>query len=187
MSQDIHRLAYDNDKDGIRAALANGADPNEPHPSAGTLPLQLACQADALDAVGELLRGGANADAVFIFASRVSGRVVTGRTALMSVESAGAATMLLEAGANVNRVDSDGWSALVHAVHGANLGLVDVLLKAGADLSVTPWHEGKQISLGEFVQRQCSFLEDNASSLRQPEASVRLFALREVANAIDRS
>ena len=43
MSYDLAELAYNNDEMGIREALARGADPNAPHPQAGTLPLQLAC------------------------------------------------------------------------------------------------------------------------------------------------
>lgn len=185
MSSDVHLLSYNNDVVGLRAAMTNGANPNEAHPKAGTLPLQLACQGNAIDAIRELIRGGANADAVFTFASRVSDKVVTGRSALMYAESAEAATLLLAAGADVNRIDSDGWSALVHAAHSANLPLVSVLLQAGADTSVSPWYHGKHRRLTDFLQCQCRFLEDKADDLKQPAASERLAALRAVATAID--
>ena len=187
MNHDIYQLAYSNDAAGIRAALAHGANPNEPHPRAGTLPLQLACQANALDALRELLECGANADAVFTFASRVSERVIEGRTALMSVQSCVAARMLLKAGADVNRVDSMGWSAVAHAAHGANVDVVELLLSEGADALVKLWYDGKELSLLEFVEYRCAYLDANARELRQPQASETLEALRRVGQAIERS
>ncbi len=185
MNKDIFEMAYRDDAEGIRNALASGVDPNEAHPRAGTLPVQLACQGNALRALKLLLEGGADANAFFTFDSRVTKKVVTGRTALMYVKTCDAAVMLLEAGADINQVDSMGWSPLVHAAHGALLDVVELLLTRGATITVSPWYDGRYMSLQQFLSNRCEFLELNADILKQPFSNDALIALRKVRTAIE--
>ena len=61
----------------------------------------------------------------------------TGETALMEASSNGCtkiATLLIEAGADVNIVDKSGAAALMLAVRKGNLRIGEVLIKAGADV-----------------------------------------------------
>ena len=102
----------------------------------------------------------------------------------MYAESADAAQLLLNAGAGIDHVDSMGWSALVHAAHGALAELVQLLLCNGADLEVKPWYDGRQMSLGDFIDCRCEFYEKNASTLRQPQAADALQALKNVRELI---
>src|ERR1700756_26436 len=95
---DLFRSAWRNDVAGVRAALLAGVDPNEAHPRAGTLPLQLACDNDAIEAIDLLLEAGARADVVFSPVSRVNGGVFLNRTPLMYARSIEAARRLLDAG-----------------------------------------------------------------------------------------
>ncbi|MCX6773825.1 MAG: ankyrin repeat domain-containing protein [Candidatus Micrarchaeota archaeon] len=44
---------------------------------------------------------------------------------------------LLKAGADIDAMDNDGWSALMHAAYGKNAGLFNFLLGKGADIKLT--------------------------------------------------
>jgi ankyrin repeat protein len=149
---DLFRGAWDNDVAAVRAALLAGADPNEPHPRAGTLPLQLACQNDALESIALLLEAGARADVVFSPVSRVGGGVFANRTPLMYVQSVEAAGRLLDAGASLESADGKGWTALVWAAFGGKLALVRFFLDHGADDSVRPSFAGRSRSLVDFLK-----------------------------------
>jgi ankyrin repeat protein len=149
---DLFRSAWTNDVAGVRAALLAGVDPNEPHPRSGTLPLQLACDNDAIEAIDLLLAAGARADVVFSPVSRVSGGVFSNRTPLMYVRSIEAARRLLDAGARLDVADARGWTALVWAAFGADLALTRFLVDQGAATSVRPWFAGANRSLTDFLQ-----------------------------------
>lgn len=149
---DLFRSAWDNDVAAVRAALEAGADPNEPHPRAGTLPLQLACLTDAIEAIDLLLEAGARADIVFSPVSRVGGGFFLNRTPLMYARSLEAARRLLDAGARLEVADGNGWTALVWAAYDGNLALTDLLLDHGADPSVRPRFAGKSWSLCDFLE-----------------------------------
>ena len=59
--------------------------------------------------------------------------------ALHQAAKAGDVTTLkaaLDAGADVNRLDGKGWTALIHAVNKGNLLIVEPLIKAGADVDI---------------------------------------------------
>ncbi len=149
---DLFRSAWENDVAAIRAALEAGADPNEPHPRAGTLPLQLACESNAIEAIDLLLEAGARADVVFSPVSRVRGGFFLDRTPLMYARSVEAAQRLLDAGARFEMADGNGWTALVWAAYSGNLALTDLLLGRGADPSVRPQFAGKSRSLSDFLK-----------------------------------
>lgn len=91
------------------------------------LALQLnvaAAQGDVARVV-DLLGAGVSPDAVM---------ADTGMTALMVVADARVARVLIRAGADVRRTDTQGWAPLHHAVtRPGSAGLVAVLLHAGAD------------------------------------------------------
>lgn len=177
---DLFEAAYNNDATAIKVLIANGADPNAQHPRAGTIALQLACQANALEAIEALLSGGANADAVFSRMSPVDGRSFGNHTPLMYTESVAAARLLVDAGAELDREDSKGWTALVCAAHAGNTELFCFLLNSGASTDVRPLHDGKRMSLVELLDTHIDFYKSNSDSLRQPTASERLAALEAV-------
>ena len=149
--RDLFKPAWDNDAEAIRRALAAGADPNLQHPRAGTLPLQLAVQNNAIEAIKALLAGGARADTVFTRPSRVHDHIFANHTPLMYACSVEAAQLLIEAGATLETADERGWTALVKAAHGENLELVKYLLDRGADTSVQPIYGGRRMNLCEFL------------------------------------
>src|SRR5262245_59975626 len=138
MDADLFECAYENDVDGLHRALAAGAVANDAPPRAGTLPLQLACQGNAIAAVKALLDSGATAAAVLTRAPRVDGRIFANHSPLMYAESVEAAKLLLDAGADLEVADERGWTALVCAAHAGNLALVRYLLERGASASVQP-------------------------------------------------
>jgi ankyrin repeat protein len=148
----LFRSAWENDVAAVRAALEAGADPNEPHPRAGTLPLQLACQSDAIASIDLLLEAGARADVVFSPVSRVNGGVFLNRTPLMYAKSIEAAKRLLDAGARLEIADGNGWTALVWAAYSGSLALTKLLLDHGASPSVRPQFAGKSRSLCDFLR-----------------------------------
>jgi hypothetical protein len=148
---DLFKSAWQNDTDGAQRALAAGADPNAQHPRAGTVPLQVACQGNAIAVIKMLLDAGAKADAVYTRTSRVDGRIFANHTPLMYANSVEAAELLLNAGAKLEATDEKGWTALVRAAHAENLELVRYLLDRGADTAVHPIYCGKQMNLFEFL------------------------------------
>ena len=151
-SNDLFRSAWENDVEAVRAALLAGVDPNEPHPRAGTVPLQIACSSNALEAIDVLLEGGARADIVFSPVSRINGGVYANRTPLMYVTSVEAAKRLLDAGGRLEAADGSGWTALVWAAFSGNLGLTQFFLDRGADTTVRPIFAGERRCLPDFLR-----------------------------------
>ena len=151
---DLFKSAWENDVAALRTALAAGADPNKSHPRAGTLPLQLACERNAIESIDVLLEAGARADVVFSPVSRVNGGFFSNRTLLMYAQSVEAARRLLDAGAGARLevADGNGWTALVWAAHGGSLELAAFLVDQGADLSVRPRFKGESLSLCDFLK-----------------------------------
>jgi len=149
---DLFKSAWSNDVGALRAALAAGADPNEPHPRAGTLPLQLACQSDAIESIDLLLEAGARADVVFSPVCRVNGGLFLNRTPLMYARSVAAAQRLLDAGAQLDSADGNGWTALVWAAYSGDLALTAFLVDRGADLAVCPKFAKKSLGLCKFLK-----------------------------------
>jgi uncharacterized protein len=177
-SVDLFSAAYGNNTAAVEAAIASGADPNAQHPRAGTLPLQLACQGNAIQAIEVLLASGANADAVFTRVSAVDGRTFGSHTPLMYAETAAAAQLLLDAGAEINRHDDLGWTALVWAAHAGNRELVAFLLGRGARIDARPIYAGKEWGLLEFIDEQIRGISSQMGVLKQPASSERLADLQ---------
>lgn len=180
---ELFDAAWDNDVTAIRRAIANGADPNKQHPRAGTLPLQLACQNDATDAIKELLDAGARADAVFTRVSRVDERLFADHVPLMYVQSVAAAKLLIDAGAKLESHDARGWTALVYAIFGGKEELTSYLLECGASLEVRPLLDGKEMTLPEFLDDAIAFIEHNAPP-EKAEAQTHLARMKTVRDLV---
>ena len=154
MSTDLFKAAHDNDLEAINLAIGvEQQDVNAQHPRAGTIPLQLACQADAIDAVRLLLALGADASRVYTHVSRVDGRVFRDRFPLLYVQSAAVARVLLDAGADINAADGNGETVLASAVLRGNIDLCRFLLEQGARSTVKVRWRGDEVSLREMVVR----------------------------------
>jgi len=119
---DLFKAAYANDVAKVSLAIAEGQDANAQSQRAGTIPLQLACQGNALDAIKVLLAAGADPNRRFTRTSRVDGRVFAAHVPLMYVTSAEAADLLLNAGADINAMDADGNSPLMSAIQKGKSG-----------------------------------------------------------------
>jgi len=183
MAIDIFEAAWKNDPEGILAAVANGADVNAQHVRAGSVPLQLACSADATAAIKALLECGANPSRVFTWISRVDGREHRDKTPLMYVESCEAAQLLLNAGASVNAADGRGWTPLVCAAHAGDAKLVGLLIERGADCKARPQHAGRENTICEIIDVQMADAEKALHELpdhRITAAKERLANLLEV-------
>jgi len=138
LGRKLEVAAYDGNLDGVRQALAAGADPNEPSASGGMLgedpPICVAAAGiqrsasgkDGTAIVKELLEAGAQVDA----------RTPSGWTALIRVANSNndeVVDLLIEAGADVNAQAEDGKTALMGAAYIGNAQIAERLLEAGAD------------------------------------------------------
>jgi ankyrin repeat protein len=103
--------------------LVNACDPF------GETPLKIACESGRLDMVIWLISHDADVNAQFGGDEMADG----GRTALMQCSSTEIARLLLNAGAEVDRIDSWGRTALMIAVESDDLERVELLLAHGAD------------------------------------------------------
>jgi ankyrin repeat protein len=122
----IHAVTFKDHLAMLNLLLNAGADVNDVS-GGGSWPLQQACQSGNADAVAFLLQLGANPNLTS-----------TGETALfaaVSDDSLECVRLLLDAGADVNAMDCDGWTCLFHLrservahyllEHGANPSLSD--------------------------------------------------------------
>lgn len=174
--------AFRNDVHALSREILAGADPNAQHPRAGTLPLQLACEANALDAIRLLLESGANPSLAFSRQSRIDGGRYINWTPIMFVMSVEAADLLLQAGADLEAEDGLGWTALVHAVSGRNVPLVGYFLDKGASTAVRPRRRDRAMNLLEFVEDDAAFLRGLP---RNPAIEERLEALKKIRDMLE--
>jgi ankyrin repeat protein len=179
----IFKAASKNDSDALRKAIEGGIDPNIPHPKAGTLLLQTASRANAIESMKVLLDGGADPSRTTTRKSRVDGRVFENHVALMYAASADAARILIEAGAQVEAKDEKHWTPLAYAAHAGDVERFKYLLSCGADPSVLigydqrlmPMREMLQIMIGEWS----AAVEQNGRSDLLPEID-RLRVIRDI-------
>lgn len=158
---DIFDAAYKNDFERISRLINQGLDPNDQHVRAGTLPLQVACQADALDAIHALLEGGADPRKCFTRKSRVDGRIFERHVPLMYATSVEAARILIDAGAHLDDADGRGWTPLVYAAHAGNVQLFDFYVERGARLDVLFDYDGRRVSLLEMIKMRIDDLKES--------------------------
>jgi ankyrin repeat protein len=126
----LHQAARTGSVDAVRAAIAQGADPNLPMPAddsnrAGMTPLMLASFEGSPAAVQVLIEAGA----------RTEVRASDGRTALIYAAGWGNAQKvqhLLDAGATIDARASDGMTALMFAAARGDADSVRQLVAAGA-------------------------------------------------------
>ena len=122
----IHHASFAGDLAMLQLLLRAGADVNDVS-GGGSWPLHDACEAGNADAVAFLLQAGANPNLTS-----------SGETALFAAvarDSLDCVRRLLDAGADANAMDCDGWTCLFHLrseriaecllAHGANPGLSD--------------------------------------------------------------
>lgn len=109
----------------LEAALRAGGDVNYHDGPEGVTPLIFAARHDRADIIQLLIRHGADID---------EGTYLTGETPLMGASRRGITELLLEAGADVNKVDYAGLTALMHAALRGQEASVRVLLNYGADV-----------------------------------------------------
>lgn len=128
----LFSLVFKDDVDGVRAELVQGADPNATHPLAGHTLLQVACEANAERSASVLLEAGADPNRRFTKKSLVSGAQYENRVALMYARSGGLIRKLVDAGANVDAADSEGWTALSLAVRDGDFEATKALMDCGA-------------------------------------------------------
>lgn len=126
----IFEAAFNNDSQRITELVSLGVDANNVHSKSGHTPLQVACEANSLEAIVALLECGADPNKKFTKVSRIDGRVICSESvALMHVLSVQAAATLLKFGANPSIRDGDGRSAIDWAIFDKNDDLV-VFLKS---------------------------------------------------------
>ncbi|OPZ10194.1 MAG: Phosphocholine transferase AnkX [candidate division BRC1 bacterium ADurb.BinA364] len=121
--------AYEGRIDAVRAALAQGADPDAADAD-GRTALMLAAFNGHLEIARELIGRSAQVDL----------KDAAGRTALLYAAtgtSAEMAKLLLENGADVNTTDTEErWTALMFAASEGNVEVARALLDAGADTAL---------------------------------------------------
>lgn len=126
----IFEAAFFGDSQAIDIAVRNGVSPDAPHPKAGHTPLQVACEADAVEAIRKLLELGADPNKRFTKISMVDGHVISKDSVpLMHVKSTAAAEMLIRFGARLDIKDGKGYRPLDWARSDGNAPLVEFLSK----------------------------------------------------------
>lgn len=134
----IFEAAFKNDPVLIRKLVKEeGLDPSLPHPGAGHTPLQLACEADSIEAIATLLELGVDPNQKFTKVSKVDGReILKDATALSCVVSAEAAALLINAGAQIDVIDGLGMTPLVRAATQRYISVFEYLLAKGANVTM---------------------------------------------------
>lgn len=155
--------AFRDDGQAIATAVRDlGCDPNFIHPRGGNTPLQLACEANSLEAIATLLSLGANPNQKFTRHSRIDGNeIVRDGVALMYAQSAAGAQLLVEAGADIEAEDSRGWTPIVWAAFAANVEVFNYLLSVGARTQVQLKYCGKTASLVDLLMDKLDRLSIN--------------------------
>src|SRR6185312_4322397 len=86
----------------------------------------------------------------------------SGRTPLMSAcgqGQTGAAKLLLEHKADINRRDKQGWTALIEAAYLAQVGCARFLLAHGADASIKATLEGYEGKTAADIAQDSGYVE----------------------------
>lgn len=183
-TNELFDAAYKNEVEKIRVAIGEGADPNAQHPRSGTIPLQLACQANALDAIRVLLDLGAKPGLRFTRVSRVDGRVFANHVPLMYVESDQAAKLLVDAGADIDPRDELDWTPMARSAFAGNVDVVRYFLGVGASVDVYVQYDGRKIRLIDLVESRLRDLEAVTDEQKREDLAQTLIGLREVASAL---
>ena len=145
------KLCFQNKVSEVNIILDSGIDPNMCSPTAGTIPLQLACQGEAFEVAKLLISRGADVCKTFTYRSRVNDRIYRDRFPLMYARSPKMAELLVSAGAKINQTDGDGISALATAIVNADIALVEYYLKIGADRQIYVYWDKHPVSFDTYI------------------------------------
>ena len=170
----IFSAAFNNDVDAIEAAVrSGGANPNAVHPRSGLTPLQIACQANAADAVAALLRLDASPSLATTRLSRVDGRMFVDHAPLMYAQSLQVAQALVDAGADLEATNGEGWTPLVYAANNYCYDVFRYLVEKGASVAVRFHFDHREVSLFEFLRDKRAFLIKHSLCNVQTQANAR--------------
>lgn len=170
-------LAFQDDASGIEEAIRAGADPNVLHPRGRHTSLQVAAQAGSMQALDALLSGGADPNRRFTWVSRVDGRVLPSRVALMYAASDSVVRSLVSAGADVNATDQSGWTPLACAIEKVNSEAFRALLDMGARVDVRVVLDGRSTSLIDLAEAKAARITEVAGEQPNPKAVRMIEAL----------
>ena len=165
------------DVEGVRAALARGADVTAPEPD-GTTPLHWAAHANDRAIVDLLLAAGADPTAANRYGVRPISLACTNGSAAIAAQ-------LLDAGADPNTVATEGETALMTAARTGSLELVDLLLERGADVNAAETWRGQTALMWAAAEGHAYLIPAMLSHGADPRArSLRgwtplLFAVRQ--------
>lgn len=143
----LHAALRSGDISAASESLAQGADPNGPHPNAGRWrgPLALAAQLGSAEGVALMLAAGAVPGA-----AEGRGELL----AAIQADSAECAALLLQAGARPDSAQLG--SPLLEAARRPSPGIVRLLLDAGALLPQTPFNSPAKAVAAAAALRQSS-------------------------------
>jgi len=130
----IHIFVIDNRIEKVKKALKNGIDVDIKGENSCT-PLHYACQNSNLQIVKLLLLNRANVNAKNRYSTLYP--IFDTLTAINQENSFSILKLLIEAGADINKVDSFGNTALHYAVERGNQKLIELLLLFGCDVNKT--------------------------------------------------
>lgn len=150
---------FRDDVSTVEAALSGGMNPNESHAVSGTTPLQVACQGNAVGVVSVLLAAGADPNTRFTDVSFVTGARKEDRVALMYATSPDIVRLLADAGADVDAVDGEGWSALSLSARDGSVEVVRELIGRGASQRLQGKVLAKYESLHSLIEEQLGHLK----------------------------
>ena len=165
------------DVDGVRAALARGADVTVPETD-GTTPLHWAAHANDGTIVDLLLGAGADATAANRYGIRPISLACTNGSAAIAAQ-------LLDAGADPNTVATEGETALMTAARTGSLELVDLLLDRGADVNAAETWRGQTALMWAAAEGHAHLIPTMLSHGADPRAgslqgwTPLLFAVRQ--------
>lgn len=130
----IYKAVFENDVELTRVCVLDaGIHPNMRSATSGHTPLQVACEANSLDAMEELLKLGADPNFRFTKKSVIDGHIIGAEdgVALMHVNSVAAADILIRYGADADLMDKNGLTAKDWAARYKNADLVAFFERLG--------------------------------------------------------
>ena len=151
----------------VEAGASIAADPRH-----GNTAMRTACQKGALRSIEALLALGASANERITYKSPVDKRVEQDFTPLFYASSPETIDLLVRFGADVNAVSATGLTSLMRFSHFGEPGMVEALLRHGADVTLrqVPKRGRKSRTALELAQESLAFWESLPKTELKPEA-----------------